>query len=130
MASMPDLIFTVLFFFMIVTHMRTETPMLKFTTPNGQELSKPENRHSLINLYVGKDASGTTSVQIGNNVLSVDQLAYALTPLVGSVDNDEELVINIRADKDTPMAVMTEVKKQLRNAGVLKIRYSATEEKK
>ena len=39
-ASLPDLIFTVLFFFMIVTHMRTETVRVRFRQPQGTELTR------------------------------------------------------------------------------------------
>ena len=39
-ASLPDLIFTVLFFFMIVTHMQKETVKVKFRTPQGTELTR------------------------------------------------------------------------------------------
>ena len=37
-ASLPDLIFTVLFFFMIVTHMRTDVMKVRYQTPQGTEL--------------------------------------------------------------------------------------------
>ena len=40
LAAMPDLIFTVLFFFMIVTHMRDVKPMVRFTIPQGTEVEK------------------------------------------------------------------------------------------
>ena len=35
-ASLPDLIFTVLFFFMIVTHMRKVAPKVKYRVPQEQ----------------------------------------------------------------------------------------------
>ena len=52
MASMPDLIFTVLFFFMIVTHMRNETVKVKLEVPQGTELTKQSSRPSIINIYI------------------------------------------------------------------------------
>ena len=39
-ASLPDLIFTVLFFFMIVTHMRDVDPKVQYNVPEGTELTK------------------------------------------------------------------------------------------
>ncbi|MBP5712733.1 MAG: biopolymer transporter ExbD, partial [Prevotella sp.] len=39
-ASLPDLIFTVLFFFMIVTHMRNESVKVEYEKPQGTELSR------------------------------------------------------------------------------------------
>ena len=74
MASMPDLIFTVLFFFMTITHMRNETPRLSIDTPQGKELTQPQNKRTLINLYIGTDKEGNTRVQVGNKVSSVIKL--------------------------------------------------------
>ena len=39
-ASLPDLIFTVLFFFMVVTHMRTVALKVEFRVPQGTELTR------------------------------------------------------------------------------------------
>jgi len=39
-ASLPDLIFTILFFFMLVTHMRKTTVKVKYQVPQGTELTK------------------------------------------------------------------------------------------
>ena len=75
---MPDLIFTVLFFFMIVTHMRTETPRLKFETPQGKELSDPRDKYEMVNLYIGKDNEGNYLLQVGNDIVSMEQLGQAI----------------------------------------------------
>ena len=46
-ASMPDLIFTVLFFFMIVTHMRSDEVKVRLEVPQGHEVQKLTNRQAL-----------------------------------------------------------------------------------
>ena len=56
-ASMPDLIFTVLFFFMIVTHMRSDEVKLQLQVPKGTEVQKLVNKSSVVNLYIGKTKS-------------------------------------------------------------------------
>ena len=53
MSSMPDLIFTVLFFFMIVTTMREVTLKVKFTTPQGTELEKLGKKSTVSFIYIG-----------------------------------------------------------------------------
>ena len=52
-ASLPDLIFTVLFFFMIVTHMRTDVMKVRYQTPQGTELSKVKKKSATIHVYIG-----------------------------------------------------------------------------
>lgn len=132
MASMPDLIFTVLFFFMIVTHMRTETPVVKVETPNGYQLSKPSRKREMVNLYVGKSADGQIRYQIGKKTVTMEQIAPVLEKLHDNLVSDDEqdnFTVNIRADKSIPMGVLTDVKTEVRKAGTLTIRYSAMEQK-
>lgn len=120
---MPDLIFTVLFFFMCITHMRNETPRLAIETPEGKELTQPSSKRSVVNLYIGTDKKGQTRLQVGNNIVSVQQLGRALASA------GEDAIINIRADKSTPMGVVSDVKQELRRCGLLNIRYNATEKR-
>ena len=54
MASMPDLIFTVLFFFMIVTHMRSDEVKVRYEVPQGSEIRKLANRSAVVNIYIGR----------------------------------------------------------------------------
>lgn len=131
MASMPDLIFTVLFFFMIVTHMRTETAKVSLEVPQGTELTKATKKRTITNLYIGRDDKGETRIQIGERIVPLEMLGSVVTAVRNKM-NDEDIelhTINIRADRDTPMGVITDVKQELRKAGALNIRYSAVEEK-
>ena len=52
-SSLPDLIFTVLFFFMIVNHMRTDVMKVRYQTPQGTELSKVKKMSATIHVYIG-----------------------------------------------------------------------------
>lgn len=131
LASMPDLIFTVLFFFMIVTHMRTESPKMKIEIPDGKELTKAEHKRSITNLYIGTDRNGVSHIQIGEKFVAVEEVGAAVMNIKNRLNDEEQdlFTINIRADKSTPMGVVSDVKHELRKAGALNIRYSAMEGK-
>lgn len=129
MASMPDLIFTVLFFFMIVTHMRSEEPKLRLTTPQGTELTKTSRQRTVVNLYIGTTPAGDTRVQVADRLVPVASVAAAVMQHKPNGTDDELFTVNIRADRNTPMGTVTDIKQQLRTAGILNIRYSATPEK-
>lgn len=131
LASMPDLIFTVLFFFMIVTHMRTESPKMKIEIPDGKELTKTEHKRSITNLYIGTDRNGVSHIQIGEKFVAVEEVGAAVMNIKKRLNDEEQdlFTINIRADKSTPMGVVSDVKHELRKAGALNIRYSAMEGK-
>lgn len=129
MASMPDLIFTVLFFFMIVTHMRNEAVQVRYEVPKGTEIGKPSKKFSTMNVYVGKDVAGNVRLQVNDKLCDLSQIV----PLVQRfrsglpMEEQEEMTINIRADKGTPMGYVNDLKTELRRAGVTSVRYAATE---
>ncbi|MBO4483481.1 MAG: biopolymer transporter ExbD [Prevotella sp.] len=129
MASMPDLIFTVLFFFMIVTHMRNETVKVKLQVPQGTEVTKSSNKFSTINIYIGRNNYGDTQIQVNNRVCSLEQVGALVQNFKANLseESQENLIINLRADRNTDMGIVNDLKKELRNVGALTIRYSATE---
>ena len=130
LASLPDLIFTVLFFFMIVTHMRDVDPKVQYDVPQGTELTKEVNKRGLVYIFIGKpvDAQGhllsdETRIQMGNRYVTVaeigDEIAKERNRL--SEDDRQRLTVTIRADRDTEMGIINDVKQELRKAGALNI---------
>lgn len=128
-AALPDLIFTVLFFFMIVTHMRQTDVKVRYTVPEGQNLTELRKKNAVTFIYIGKDKGGNTSIQVNNDVVAIDQLTGVISKLRSRVPVEEKeyYTISLKADKDTPLSVINEVKEALRKAEALKIHYSATE---
>ena len=136
-ASLPDLIFTVLFFFMIVTHMRDVDPKVQYNVPEGTELTKEVNKSGQVYLFIGKpvDAQGRviadeTRIQMGNRYVTVDEIGAEIEKERNrmSEDDRQRLTVSIRADRDTEMGLINDVKQALRKAGALNINYSATKE--
>ena len=132
---MPDLIFTVLFFFMIVTHMRDVTPKVRYEVPQGTELEKSARRGGLVYLFIGKpvDSQGRplsdeTRIQLNDRYVSVGQIGEEINKERArmSEDDRQHLTVSIRADRDTPMGIINDVKQALRRAGALNVSYSAT----
>ena len=129
MASRPDLIFTVLFFFMIVTHMRNETVKVNLQVPQGTEVTKASNKFSTINIYIGRNNYGDTQIQVNDRMCSLEQVGALVQDFKANLseESQENLIINLRADRNTDMGIVNDLKKELRNVGALTIRYSATE---
>ena len=132
MAAMPDLIFTVLFFFMIATHMRKEDVQVKYEIPAGTEVSQASKKYASLNIYVGKDAHDNIRIQVGDKVMMLHQVGNAVQSFRSHLPSQEDadaMTINIRADKSVPMGVISDIKTELRKAGALTIRYSANQDK-
>ncbi len=72
-ASLPDLIFTVLFFFMIVTHMRTTTSKVQYALPQGTELKRLVKKSAVTYIYIGRampETTRETSTVVSSNTSS------------------------------------------------------------
>jgi biopolymer transport protein ExbD len=129
-SSMPDLIFTMLFFFMIVTHIRKVDVKVKYREPVGTELSRLSKKSATSYIYIGRPMT----IHSNNMVIQLNDKFATPADIVDFVDyersnmapEDKELMsVSIKADKKTPMKIITEVKQALRQSGALKINYAA-----
>ncbi len=140
-SSLPDLIFTVLFFFMIVTHMRNVEPKVSYVVPQGKELQKLGHKSAVCYIYIGRPISphsGPTYVSERGEVFCLqlnDQLTTieAIRDFIAherqqmGEDDQARMTVSIKADRDVPMGVVSDVKKALQQSFALRINYSATE---
>ena len=138
-SSLPDLIFSVLFFFMIVTHMRQVTLKVECRMPEGKNLTRLTKKSAVSHIYIGKptrDLQGKygsgTQIQMNDKFASAsDVLDYISAEKKRMSPEDQKLMtVSIKADQDTKMGVITDVKQALRQAKALKISYSAVENRK
>ena len=65
-SSLPDLIFSVLFFFMMVTTMREVTYLVKFDRPSGTQLEKLARKSCTSFIYIGRPSTDALRSQYGN----------------------------------------------------------------
>ena len=130
-ASMPDLIFTVLFFFMIVTHMRSDEVKVRLQVPAGVEVQKLVNKQAVVNIYIGRQGD-KWAVQMNGNIVAPADIPASIEHIRSglSAENQSRLTVSLRVDKKAPMGLVSEVKRNLQQAYALKINYSATEIKK
>lgn len=135
-SSLPDLIFTVLFFFMIVTHMRRVPLKVEYQVPQGTELTRLTKKTAVSYIYIGrpmqplrtKEGDGTR-IQLNDKFAGTDDIAdyIAAERQRMSPADLEQMVVSIKADKNTRMGIITDVKQALRQARAQKINYSSRE---
>ena len=127
-ASMPDLIFTVLFFFMIVTHMRSDEVKVHLQVPQGTEVQKLANKSAVANLYIG-NLEGQWRVQLNGDLIRPEEIPARIEKIRAgmSPENAEHLTISLRADRKAPMGLVSDVKRSLQKVYALRINYSATD---
>ena len=132
-SSLPDLIFTILFFFMMVTTMREVTLKVKFTTPAGTELEKLEKKSVVSFIYVGPPTDNLraqmgsgTRIQLNDRFAETREIIDFVAAERQGMINQAEQVISIKADQGTQMGYITDIKEVLRKSWALRINYSAT----
>jgi biopolymer transport protein ExbD len=137
-SSLPDLIFSVLFFFMIVTHMRHVTVKVKYQVPQGKELTRLTKKSAVSYIYIGRPTSAMGKVMGEDSRIQLNDKYVSPIQLVDymkaekkrmSPEDAQQMTVSIKADKDTKMGVITDVKQALRQAKTLRINYSATEKR-
>lgn len=129
-ASLPDLIFSVLFFFIIVTHMRQDEVKVKYRVPEGKELQKLSKRQGVVHIYIGKPMNDGDKyrIQVDNKVVSQSQLIDYLSERRSQLSPDEaqQMAVAISADKDADMQTVMQVKQALRRANTLNVTFIGT----
>ena len=133
-SSLPDMIFPLLFFFMIVTTMREVSLKVEFKIPQGTELEKLEKKSLVTFIYVGKPTAefrkklGSESrIQLNDAYAEVDEIQAYVTNERSSMKEEDQpfMTVSLKIDQDTKMGIVTDIKQALRQAYALKINYSA-----
>ena len=133
-ASLPDIIFMLLFFFMMVTVLRDSDLKLQVNTPEATELTKLDEK-SLVNyIYIGRPTKqyqqvyGTSPrIQLGDKISNVDDIPLFLEQHKVKLPEakQERITSSLRVDGEVTMGIVQDVKTKLRKSGQLRINYSA-----
>ena len=132
-ASLPDIVFMLLFFFMVTTVMRETTIMVQQSLPQATEIQKLEKKSLVSYIYIGSPVErmqatyGTKArIQLNDAFATVDDIPQYITSERAARDEKEVpfMTTSIKADQNTKMGVVTDVKQELRKANALKINYS------
>ena len=132
-ASLPDIVFMLLFFFMVTTVMRETTIMVQQSLPQASEIQKLEKKSLVSYIYIGSPVErmqgtyGTKArIQLNDAFATIDDIPQYISTERTSRDEKEVpfMTTSIKADQNTKMGIVTDVKQELRKANALKINYS------
>jgi len=134
-ASLPDIVFMLLFFFMVTTVMRETSLKVTHVIPKAKEVAKLERKSLVAYIHIGPPLKPLQSIYGTEPRIQLDD-AFA-TPadipvFVESViagTNEVEvplLTYSLKVDRETKMGIVVDVKQELRKVNALKINYSTT----
>lgn len=134
-ASLPDIIFILLFFFMVATVMRDAEVMVDIKYPKATELQKLEKKSLVSYIYIGppglryQEKFGTAPrIQLNDQFGNKEDVIRFIENERSKVNEKliPAMTTSLRVDRDTKMGIVTDVKQQLRKVNALKLNYSAT----
>lgn len=123
-ASLPDIIFMLLFFFMVVTVMKESSLKVQVSVPSATELEKLERKSLVHHIYVGRPTTqyqsqyGTAPrIQLNDQFATTDDIPLFLEKEKAKVMEAERslLTTSLRVDKTVTMGIVTDVKTELRD---------------
>ena len=140
-SSLPDLVFAFLFFIMMVTSIREVTPKVSFSNlPSATELTKLEEKSLVTFIYVGKPSKeyramygSNSAIQLNDQVTQNPTAVYSYLEQAKAKLKDDRrslMQVSLKADKETKMNIISQIKEELRRANTLNLSYSARQGKK
>lgn len=133
-ASLPDIVFMILMFFMVSTSMRQTDRKVKVVMPQASEVTKLERKDLSSYIYIGTPTEqyqaqyGTESrIQLNDSFRTIDDIRDFIAAERENLSEADRpfMTVNIKADADTRMGIITDVKQELRRCSALKIMYGA-----
>lgn len=132
-ASLPDIVFIVLFFFMAITTMRETDVMVTVRLPEATEGKVLEKKQLASFIFIGEPLGhlqalyGTEpKIQLNDSfkeIADIQDFIAQEREQLNEADKTKMLVV-LKIDKDAKMGVVTDVKQALRRASALKIMYA------
>ncbi len=125
-ASLPDIVFMLLFFFMVVTVIRQKEIMVKIHLPQATEVTKLEDPRKTDHIYIGPPRN--TRQQNAAAVIQINDKFVKKERVAASIAKDKGETVALQVDKGVTMGVVTDVKLEMRKAERLKVHYIAHQE--
>ena len=136
-ASLPDIVFMLLFFFMAATTMREVELLIEVGTgdlPEATEIKKLEKKSLVSYIYVGKPKKSFQAmygseprIQLNSSFADVNDIRDYI--IAEREERDEAeipfMTTSLKVHSETKMGIVSDIKQELRKASALKINYSA-----
>ena len=139
-ASLPDIVFMLLFFFMVTTVMRETEMLVENILPQATEVKKLERKSLVSYIYIGSPKGSNRKMQYGKEAKIQLNDAYArVTDIQAFIIAEREtraeeevplLTTSLKADVSVKMGIISDIKQELRKAQAYKINYSTRKEEK
>ncbi|MCH8566617.1 MAG: biopolymer transporter ExbD [Balneolales bacterium] len=127
--SMPDIIFILLIFFMVVTVLREVELLVRQDLTSAENIERIEEKRLVSYIYVGPQmlaggGFGDTRVQVDDALVPPDDFRGIQNVMRQRRTDEPRLIVSLRVDYESEMGIVSDIKQQLRLADALRINYS------
>ena len=129
-SSLPDIVYMLIFFFMITTSMRDVELKVRTAMPKASEIAKLEKKALVSSIYIGppRDSrlGSESRIQLNDQFARPDDIAdWVLQEREARSEADRPfLTTALKVHKETRMGIVTDVKQELRKVGAFRINYT------
>ena len=132
-ASMPDIVFLLLFFFMVSATIKTENDQLNIQQPRAHALTKVKKKFLIKELHIGypknENLGSSARISDGDILLSMDQLGNWVQQQKADLGEayEDQMIVLIKAHKTVDMGIISDVQQQLRKHNARKVLFRTLE---
>ncbi len=118
-ASLPDIIFMLLIFFMVSTVFKQYSG-LKVKLPDAEMVKKiPGSKRHVVTIWIDRNN------QVVCDDYKVKKISELRNVLYQKRVEDPQIIIALKADKEADMGFVSDVQQEMRKADALRVNYSA-----
>jgi biopolymer transport protein ExbD len=121
-ASLPDIVFMLLLFFMVTTTLREVDILVDFRLPEAAAIEKIENKRLVSYIWVG-NLGNEMKIQINDSIVTLEEVQPVMYAKRQALPN---VIVSLRIDRNSDMGLVTDIQQELRKAYCLRINYSTT----
>jgi len=135
-ASLPDIVFMLLFFFMTATTMKDSDLKIENTLPKANQTAKLHKKQYVMYVYAGKPSEryrtvlgASDRIQLADKMSSpADIRNFVISERAQRNSEDEKyLTASLKIDKNVKMGLVSAIKLELRKVDQLKVNYTTTQ---
>jgi biopolymer transport protein ExbD len=135
-ASLPDIVFMLLFFFMTATTMKDSDLKIENTLPKANQTAKLHKKQYVMYIYAGKPSEryraslgASDRIQLSDKISTVNDIRNFVISERASRNSEDEryLTASLKIDKNVKMGLVQDIKQELRKVDQLKVNYTTAQ---
>ena len=130
-SAMPDVVFMLLFFFMVTTVLREVTLKVKIDLTKASNIEKIEEKRLVSYVYIGPER--LPGNKVGNDKVQIDDsiqedIGAIRTIMYDKLLEEQRMIVSLRVDESSEFGLLTDVQEELKQAQTFRINYSTKSE--